>query len=103
MADTPLTDPLGRTVVLHDSTWYGHIVRGHPEVAGARHLIEQAVITPLEIRLSNADADCRLYFGPGPRSLLVKVVADVVRGVVKTAHLARKTSGGSVEWSPPTP
>ena len=27
------------------------------------------------------------------------VVADVVRGIVKTAHLAKKVNGGAVEWS----
>jgi hypothetical protein len=27
------------------------------------------------------------------------LVADVVRGVVKTAHLAKKVSGGAIEWA----
>ncbi|MGQ9652188.1 MAG: hypothetical protein ACUVXJ_18990 [Phycisphaerae bacterium] len=32
MADVELTDPLGRTIVLHDRTCCGHIVGVHPEI-----------------------------------------------------------------------
>jgi hypothetical protein len=86
------------------STWYGHILKCHPEVKKARRLVEAAVVNPLEIRMSRSDADCRLYYGPGPRAgLLVQVVADVVQGVVKTAHFAKKITGGNLEWSPPSP
>jgi hypothetical protein len=104
MADRTLLDPLGRAITLLDSTWYGHILKGHPEVKHLRHFVEAALANPLEIRASRSDADCRLYYGPGPRAgLLVQVVADVVAGVVKTAHFAKKISGGNLEWSPPSP
>ncbi len=103
MADTSLTDPLGRVVVLHDNTWFGHIIRGHPEMTRYRGLVEQTIRAPAEILVSHSDPDCRSYFGPGPRGLLVHVVVDVVRGIVKTAHLARRITGGSVEWSLPKP
>ncbi len=100
MADVKLNDPLGREVVLHDRTWYGHIVKGHPEITGDRTLVEEAVTTPDEIRQSNSDADCRLYFAPGPRpAVKMMVVVDVSAGVVKTAHLAKRVSGGALEWS----
>lgn len=104
MADATLTDPLGRRIVLSDRTWFGHIVKGHPEVAECRDLAERAIRQPEEIRFSKADPDCRLYYGPGPRpSVRMMVVADVVGGVVKTAHLARKATGGATEWSKSTP
>jgi hypothetical protein len=100
MADTTLTDPLGRRIVLHDRTWEGHIAQGHPEVAAYRDLAEQAVCHPDEIRISNSDPDCRLYYGPGPYpAVTMMVVANIVVGVVKTAHLARKVTGGAQEWS----
>ncbi len=100
MVDSSLIDPLERTLVLHDRTWFGHIIQGHPDVTDFRNLVEAAVRTPDQIRFSRIDADCRLYFGRGPRpSVTVMVVADVVRGVVKTAHLCAKASGGAVEWS----
>ena len=100
LGDTLLIDPLGRQITLHDRTWFGHIVKGHPEMAAHRALVEGAVKTPTEIRRSLADADCRLYFGPGPRKgVIMMVVSDVALGLVKTAHSARKASGGSVEWS----
>lgn len=100
MADAHLVDPLGRTIVLHDRTWYGHIVKGHPNVSKHRVLAESAVRAANEIRFSRSDADCRLYYGSGPRpGLQMVVVADVLVGVVKTAYLSRRVSGGDIEWT----
>jgi len=69
-----------------------------------RALVERAVTDPLEIRLSGADpTNCRLYFGTGPRAgIMIVVVADVIKGFVKTAHIV-KTAKGALEWSKPTP
>lgn len=104
MPDTRMTDPLGRQVVLYERTWYGHILKGHPEVANARSLAERAVASPIEIRYSKSDPDCRLYYGPAQRKgVMIQVVVDVAIGAVKTAHLARRISGGPVEWSSRTP
>ncbi len=100
MPDVHLIDPLGRRITLHERTWYGHIVKAHPEMEATRSLAERVVGSPDEIRYSNSDPDCRLYFGPGPRSgIRMVVVVDVVLGLVKTAHLAKKMSGGAQEWS----
>jgi hypothetical protein len=104
MADTELTDPLERKITLHDRTWFGHIVKGHPDIAPFRALVEQAIAHPSEIRHSRSDPDCRLYYAPGPRpAVIMMVVADVAKRAVKTAHLARRMTGGFVEWSLPTP
>jgi hypothetical protein len=68
-----------------------------------RLLAERAMTEPLEIRMSAADPDCRLYFGVGPRAAtMIAVVADIAAGFVKTAHLV-KVAKGVVEWSKPTP
>jgi hypothetical protein len=100
MGDAELADPLGRTVVLHDRTWFGHIVRVHPELAEHRGLVEAAVSAPTEIRHSRSDPNCRIYYGPGPRSTaMMQVIADLTLGIVKTAHFARRITGGDVEWS----
>ena len=99
MGDVILRDPLGRDIVLHDGAWYGHILKGHPEVREHRRLVERTIERPHEIRQSASDAACRLYFGPGPRpGIMMVVVADVVVGVVKTAHLTRRIKGGALEW-----
>ena len=104
MADSKKTHTLNREIVLYERTWIAHIVKGHPEVAPYRELVEQAVTAPTEIRHSKSSPDCRLYYGPGPRpAAMMMVVANVALGVVKTAHLARKTTGGLVEWSSPRP
>jgi hypothetical protein len=98
-----LTDPLKRRVVLHNHAW-AHIVKGHPEVGPHRAAVEGAISSPTEIRYSTSDADCRLYAGPvAGRRVIIVVVADVVRGIVKTAYLARRLSRGVVEWSSPKP
>ena len=100
---TILTDPLKRRFVLHDHAW-AHILKGHPEVGPYRTAVEKSISSPTEIRYSTSDTDCRLYTGPVPgRKVKIVVVADVVRGIVKTAYLARKASGGIVEWSFPKP
>ena len=99
MADTQLKDPLGRAITLHDHTWYGHIIKGHPEVRQHRQIVEDAIRSPQEIRLSAADANCRLYYGAGPRAgIFVVTVVDLALSLVRTAYLARKLKG-AVEWS----
>jgi hypothetical protein len=103
VADTNLTDPLGRQIILHERTWSVHVLKGHPDVAPLRPLAEDAIRHPLEVRQSTSDPDCRLYFCKVPRrKLYLMVVADVVKGLVKTAHLTRKIKGGPIEWSRPT-
>lgn len=37
MPDAELTDPLGRRIRLHDRTWYGHILKAHPEMGRRDH------------------------------------------------------------------
>src|SRR5689334_14696677 len=99
MPDETLLDPLGRSIVLHDHTWFRHILAAHPEMAGFRGFVTAAVEYPWEVRRSHSDPSCRLYFGPGPRrGTITKVVADVDLGLVKTAHFARIISGGDLEW-----
>jgi hypothetical protein len=103
MPDTIMTDALGRRVVLHDHTWHGHIVKRHPEMRLHRRITEQAIVNSIEIRISDADPDCRLYFGHGPRAgIMVAVIVDLSRSFVKTAHLVKKAKG-VVEWSRLTP
>ena len=100
MADCRVRDPLGRLIVLHDRTWYGHVLMAHPEMGPHRRLAEQALRTPDEVRHSRSGPDCRIYFGPGPREgVRMMVVVDIVLGLVKTAHLAKAISGGQREWS----
>ena len=104
MPDATMIDPLGRSIILYDRAWYGHIARNHPEVKRLRHLVEDAIRSPYTIAFSTSDPDCRIYDGPGPRTgVMIRVVADVVLGLVKTAYLCRKVGGGTVEWSSPTP
>ena len=99
MGDSVLVDPLGRMLMLRDRTWHGHITKTHPELTDYRALVEKAVQVPVEIRLSHSDPDCRIYYGLGPRSTVrMMVVGDVVQGVVKTAHLCARVSGGPTEW-----
>ena len=105
MPSSSLIDPLGRTIILHASTWSIHIVQGHPDLSDLRHLVESAIVNPFIITHSRSDLACRLYHGPGPRrSVTIRVAVDVVRGLVKTAHIIRKVSATeTVKWSLQTP
>lgn len=57
MVDAVLIDPLGRVVVLHDRTWFGHVVRGHSEMKNFRTAIEKTVAQPELIRRSISSED----------------------------------------------
>jgi hypothetical protein len=105
MANRTLTDPLGRQVTLHNRTWYGHILKTHHEIRAHRRLVEEAVTAPLEIRIDTSDpADGRLYYGTGPRTgMMIVVAANVAVGHVLTAHLVKAAKAGAIEWSSPTP
>jgi hypothetical protein len=101
MADQTFVDPLGRAIVFHDRTWYGHILKGHPELRSERHSIGLAIEEPTDIRHSLSDDDVRLYHGNARRrGLYVRVVADVKKLLVLTAHYVRTPQGGPIEWSP---
>src|SRR5215208_3758999 len=101
MPDSNLRVPLGRTIVLHNHTWYGHITKRHPEMSRYRELVENAITQAKEIRISAADPDVRVYFGDGPRpGIMTAVFATLSGGFVKTAHLL-KTGKGVIEWSKP--
>jgi len=85
-------------MTLHDRTWFNHILIRHPEMFQHRGLAEQAISNPLEIHISLSDADSRTYYGLGPRaSIMIAVVGDVVKGLVKTAFLTNRTKGVR-EW-----
>jgi len=103
MSDIFLIDPLGRRITFHDSTWFGHIMKRHPDMRMLRETVQRAIEDPLAICFSRSDPDCRIYFGATSISgILVAVVADVVDGFVKTAYRAVRVKG-DIEWSPPTP
>lgn len=103
MPDTTLIDPQGRSLVLFEFTWTNHIVLRHPELDGYRELVEQTITNPAIITISGYDQDCRLYHGPWFRpAIMIRVAADVARGIVKTAHLIRRVPAKEVvEWSRP--
>ena len=46
MADVTLVDPLGRHVTLHDFTWYGHILKRHPEMRPLRDSVDRVRCQP---------------------------------------------------------
>jgi len=100
--DSKLIDPLDRELILSDSTWFGHIVKGHPDMAHSRLTVEHAVRQPIEIQVSTYDEDCRVYYGRANKDgRMIAVVADVIARIVKTAYAAEKKKKGVVEWKAP--
>ena len=105
MATRTFTDPLGRQITLHNHTWFGHILRRHPDLRAHRRLVEETITAPLSIRFADGQpVDTRLYYGVGPRSgMLIVLAADLTAGHVLSAHLAKVAKPGAIEWSPTTP
>ena len=98
MPDALMIDPLGRAVTLHDHTWFGHILKGHPDMRTLRTEVEAAIQTPLRICFSSSDPGCRIYYGSTwNSSIMVAVIGDVVGGFVRTAYRTAKIKG-AVEW-----
>lgn len=84
MPDSTIEDPLGRSIQLTNATWFGHIVKGHPDMALQRLRVEHTVRQPMEIQISTYDNDCRVYYSePNKGGRMIVVVADVVAGIVK--------------------
>jgi|SRR5882724_2082343 len=99
MPDSTIQDPLGRTIRLTNATWFGHILKGHPDLALQRLRVEHAVRQPMEIQISTYDDNCRVYYSqPNKAGRMIVVVADVVAGIAKTAYAAIKKKKGRVEW-----
>ena len=99
MPNSALTDPLNRVIVLHDHTWFGHMLKGHPEMKGLRGESERAITAPDSICYSNSSVNCRLYFAANPAGPLpyIAVVADLRLGLVLTAYQAKRIKG-AIEW-----
>ena len=99
MPDSRLVDPLGREITLAEYTWDRHILVNHPDMDGGKEYVEETIVKPLSIWRSGKDENVRIYYGSGPNeNLLVAVKADIVKGIVLTSHLAKKTSGAEQEW-----
>ncbi len=103
MADTSLIAPLGRQITLHDRTWYGHILPGHPDLASHRSLVHAALTDPLSIRIEPGDAKNRLYIGAGLKEdRIIVVVSSLPLRLVKTAFQApSRRAKGVIEWKRP--
>lgn len=104
MADSIITDPLGREITLHSRTWFGHILRGHPEMLAYRAEVEETIKEPDEIHYSRSAASGRQYYSRVmDNGLIISVVVDIDLFLVKTAYLTKRVKGAGLEWSRPTP
>ena len=99
MADTTLTDPLGRSCTLHDYTWNEHVLRFHADMDGGRDFVEEAVRSPLTIWVSSTEPDVRIYYSREPTvGFMFAVKVNIKEGAVLTAHIVRKETGAYREW-----
>ena len=100
MADETHVDPLGRSITLHDRTWFGHILPGHPDMEVHRALLFRAIHNPLSILFEPGMPHGRRYIGIGPRpERVILVAADIELGLVKSAFIIpERRIRGEVEW-----
>ena len=94
------TDHLGRKVVLEKKTFYGHIVPGHPEMAGNELAIQESVEKPLFVIESKQNSNVFLYVTQSQKStypnLYIKTVVDHSTnvGFVKTSFFQKNLQPG---------
>jgi hypothetical protein len=86
-------------VQFQSKVWFGHIIEAHPDMKPYRHLVEQALASPVEVRRSGSKPDHSLYYMPMPgRDLFMQVVVRQTDWTVRSAHLAKAITGGERLW-----
>jgi hypothetical protein len=103
-------DPLGRTVVLYEDTWYDHICVEHPNLRDQIHLVQATIEHPEGIYFDAAYVERESYYRPmwlAKRRTLLKVSVefeapdeyDQLVGTVVTAYpTASVKQGESHRW-----
>ena len=94
-------DRRGREVVLHEDTWYEHILGNHPEMMGSESAVADAIQGAEHVKIDRFAANRRCYYrrgllhAPYHHDYLKVVVAfyppdaeGVVRGNVVSAYPA---------------
>ena len=91
-----VTDPLGMTIALERNCWYGHILRGHPEMRGRLRDVKQGLIKPTEIHenLQHRRVNLVYYYRCSGRDRFqdyLKIAVwvhdtDAQQAIVTTAH-----------------
>ena len=64
------TDIFGDTIELTDERWF-HIVKEHPEVGQYKDRIQEVLVSPEYVKMSNRDSEVLLYY---------KFYKDIFRG-----------------------
>jgi len=90
-------DPLDRTVLLYEDTWYDHVCVEHPNLHDLIHLVQVTIEHPERINFDAAFAKRESYYRPvwlAKRRTLMKVSVefdapdayDQIVGTVVTAY-----------------
>ena len=100
----------GVQVRLEESTWYRHVLQGHPNMATHLEDAKRALTDPCAVLSSKHYPDRLLYHYALPLrgGLYVRVVVRmrqdrdgaVVAGIVMTSFVTDTIGGGEVEWLP---
>ena len=85
MADESSKDPLGRSITLHDFTWYGHIMKRHPDMRMLRRHVQDAIVSPIAIQRRSSRVR-------SPRTKTA-LVTGASRGIGRATALALAQAG----------
>lgn len=84
-------DPFGNEVALNDSTFHGHILPGHPEMANSLELIRETITDPYRVRQSTILPDLAAAFERSFRTRWFRVLVEY-----SADHYPRGTASGLV-------
>ncbi|MCK4641036.1 MAG: hypothetical protein KAU06_06845 [Candidatus Marinimicrobia bacterium] len=96
------TDPEGRNVTLHRHTFYGHILKNHPQPYIKQESIQSTIENPKHIKESETVENSLIYVSSTTDSkdfnVTTKFDSDLKSGYVTSAYVSKKPKKGSIIW-----
>lgn len=75
-----------------------HILAGHPEMSKYLKEIEETLLHPIVIYQSKKFSERHLYYRRFRNKLLLVVVVDILKGIIKTSYISDKIKEGKLIW-----
>jgi len=93
-------DPEGREIILHDTTWWRHIKKYHPEIRSVSEI--KSIIQNPDFITEISSRSSLAYTKIARSNLNVNVFAKMdntyEKGYVTTSYLTSKDPDGSIIW-----
>lgn len=75
-----------------------HILEGHPEIGKYLKEFEETLLYPTAIYRSKKFIERHLYYKRLRNKLLLVVVVDTLKGIIKTSYISDRIKEGELIW-----